>query len=173
MAREYVLENIRQGISHNRNRLIQRIAAFEVETGIRLSLAHFVEYHGLELDEIYRRDCWTNLCVKAGILAQFSEPDTDRLVKGLRRLQHVTGVHQIRTLIEILGTEAERIRSLRRERSAFSADATFLLVGSGLVARHDCRKLRTWDPVFLRHLSSCPSWQNKTRETVDAATVRE
>jgi superfamily II DNA or RNA helicase len=102
IAREHVLENIRQAISHNRNRLIQRIANFETEAGIKLSLAHFVEYHRLELDEIYRRDCWTNLCVKAGVLGQFSEPDTVRLAKGLRRLQHVTGIHQIRTLIEIL-----------------------------------------------------------------------
>jgi superfamily II DNA or RNA helicase len=102
VARQYVLENIRQAISQNRNRLIQRIATFEVETGLELSLARFVEYHRLELDEIYRRDCWTNLCVKAGVLGQFSEPDSDRLAKGLRRLQHVTGVHQIRTLIKIL-----------------------------------------------------------------------
>jgi superfamily II DNA or RNA helicase len=102
VAREYVLENIRQAISQNRNRLIHRIASFEAETAMKLSLAHFVEYHQLELDEVYRRDCWTNLCVKAGVLGQFSEPDTVRLAKGLRRLQHVTGFHQIRTLIEIL-----------------------------------------------------------------------
>jgi superfamily II DNA or RNA helicase len=105
VAREYVLENIRHAISHNRNRLIQRIATFEKETGLKLSLTHFVEYHRLELEEIYRRDCWSNLCVKAGVLAEFSEPDTDRLAKGLRRLQHVSGVHQIRTLIEILDRE--------------------------------------------------------------------
>ncbi len=108
VAREYVLENIRHAISHNRNRLIQRISTFEAETGLKLSLAHFVEYHRLELDEIYQRDCWSNLCVKAGVLAQFSEPDTDRLAKGLRRVQHVTGVHQIRTLVEILDTEPGR-----------------------------------------------------------------
>ena len=82
--------------------MTQRIASFEAETGIELSLAHYVEYHRLELDEIYRRDCWTNLCVKAGVLGRFLEPDTVRLAKGLRRLQHVTGVRQIRTLIEIL-----------------------------------------------------------------------
>jgi hypothetical protein len=35
-------------------------------------------------------------------MGQFSEPDTVRLAKGLRRLQHVTGIHQIRTLIEII-----------------------------------------------------------------------
>jgi superfamily II DNA or RNA helicase len=105
VARQYVLENIRQAISQNRNRLIQRVATFAAETGMKLSLANFVEYHRLELDEIYRRDCWVNLCVKAGVLAQFSEPDTDRLAKGLRRLQHVTGVHQIRTLIDILDSK--------------------------------------------------------------------
>ena len=32
VAREYVLENIRQAISHNHNRLTQRIATFEAET---------------------------------------------------------------------------------------------------------------------------------------------
>jgi superfamily II DNA or RNA helicase len=106
LAREYVLENIRQAVSHNRNRLVQHIRNFESETGLALSLRNFVDYHRLDLDEIYQRDCWSRLCAQAGVRDTFAEPDTDRLAKGLRRLQHVNSAEQISTLLGILPESA-------------------------------------------------------------------
>jgi superfamily II DNA or RNA helicase/HKD family nuclease len=106
LAREYVLENIRQAVSHNRNRLVQRIRNFEADTGLVLSLRNFVDYHRLDLDEIYQRDCWSRLCAQAGVRDALAEPDTDRLAKGLRRLQHVNSGEQIKTLLAALPESA-------------------------------------------------------------------
>ena len=102
LAREYVLENVRQAVSHNRHRLVRRIASFEAETGTKVTLANFLSYHRLNLDEIYQRDCWSRLCVQAGIRPSFAEPDTDRLAKGLRRVAHMSGAQQIRALLEMV-----------------------------------------------------------------------
>jgi superfamily II DNA or RNA helicase/HKD family nuclease len=102
LAREYVLENIRQAVSHNRNRLVRRIATFQAETGSELTMQSFLAYHRLAIDEIYQRDCWSRLCVEAGIRPPLSESDTDRLAKGLRRLAHLNGPLQIKSLISNL-----------------------------------------------------------------------
>lgn len=102
IAARYVLDNIRQAISHSRNRLVQRIASYELETGRVLTLRNFVEYHRLDLDDIYRRGNWSRLLVNAGLRSDFDEPDEDRLGKGLRRLAHVNGVRQLKTLLEVL-----------------------------------------------------------------------
>jgi superfamily II DNA or RNA helicase len=107
MAREYVLENVRQAISHNRHRLVKSIRSFEPDTGCTLSLRHFVEYHGLDLDEIYRRNSWSELCVQAGQQPELKDPDAARLAKGLRRLQHLNGSWQITTLLQILPSDSE------------------------------------------------------------------
>jgi superfamily II DNA or RNA helicase len=102
LACEYVLENLRQAVSQNRNRLVRRISNFELETGTKLSLCSFLTYHRVDLDDIYQRDCWSRLCVQARVRPSFAEPDTDRLAKGLRRVAHLNGAQQIRALLEML-----------------------------------------------------------------------
>jgi superfamily II DNA or RNA helicase/HKD family nuclease len=106
IARDYVLENIRQAVTHNRSRLVQRIRNFEAETGIPLSMREFLKYHRLELDSIYQRDCWSRLCTLADLRPAFSEPDTEVLSRGLRRLIHINGDRQLRALLRILPESA-------------------------------------------------------------------
>lgn len=102
IAARYVLDNIRQAIGHRRSRLLQRIAGYELETGRRLTLHDFIEYHRIELDDIYKRSCWRRLQVEAGIRPNFEEPDEERLARGLRRLTHINGVTQLKTLLSVL-----------------------------------------------------------------------
>jgi superfamily II DNA or RNA helicase len=102
IAARYVLENIRQAINHNRRRLIRRIAGFETETGLELSIQSFVEYHQVELDDIYQRGTWSRLLVDARVRRDFYDPDEEKLAKGLRRLAHVNGVGQLRSLLAML-----------------------------------------------------------------------
>jgi superfamily II DNA or RNA helicase len=102
LARDYVLDNLRQAVSQNRNRLVRRISNFESETGTKLTLRSFLTYHRVDLDDIYQRDCWSRLCVQARARPSFAEPDTDRLAKGIRRVAHLNGARQIRALLEML-----------------------------------------------------------------------
>lgn len=102
IASRYVLENIRQAINHNRRRLVRRIASFEAETGRTLNIQSFVEYHQIELDDIYQRGIWSRLLVDARVRQDFDDPDEEKLSKGLRRLAHVNGVTQLRSLLAML-----------------------------------------------------------------------
>ncbi len=104
-AQRYVLENIRQALSHaNKNQLVRRIASFAAETGLQLTLSNFVNYHRLELDDIYRKGSWSRLCAMAGVREDFQNPDEVLLSKGLRRVCHHNSPWQLKKLIKGLQT---------------------------------------------------------------------
>src|SRR5262249_11743477 len=93
---------IRQAVNHNRRRLIRRIASFETETERMLSVRSFVEYHQIELDDIYQRGTWSRLLVDAGVRRNFDDPDEQKLAKGIRRLAHINGLNQLKSLLAML-----------------------------------------------------------------------
>lgn len=104
-ATKYILDNIRQATTHNKRRLVQRIRSFTAETGLDLSLAHFLDYLRLDLDDIYRRDSWSRLLVDANIRPDFTEPDERRFARGLRRVAHVNAARLLRVLIDSLSND--------------------------------------------------------------------
>jgi superfamily II DNA or RNA helicase len=104
-ATQYILENIRQATTHNRRRLAQRIRSFSAETGLELSLANFIDYHRLDLDDIYRRGSWSRLLVNADKKTEFNEPDEARLARGLRRVTHINAARQLRFLVDYISRD--------------------------------------------------------------------
>lgn len=102
IATKYVLDNIRQATTHNRNRLVRRIKSYTDETGREISLGGFLEYHRLELDDIYRRASWSRLLAEAGLKSTLAEPDEDRLAKGLRRVAHINTARMLEALLKQL-----------------------------------------------------------------------
>lgn len=102
IAAKYVIENINQAINHSRRRLCRRIGSFEADTGRKLTIRDFLDYHRIELDDILRRGTWSRLLVDAGVRAPFADPDEDKLSRGLRRLAHVNGLSQLRYLVSVL-----------------------------------------------------------------------
>jgi len=101
-ATKYILDNIREATTQNRRQLVRRIATYADETGREISLADFLQYHRLGLDDIYRRGTWSRLLVTAGIRPDFEEPDEERLTKGLRRIAHINAAQQLEALLEQL-----------------------------------------------------------------------
>ncbi|MCD4718755.1 MAG: hypothetical protein K8S13_02705 [Desulfobacula sp.] len=102
-AQNYVLNNIRQALTHaNKNQLIGRIASFENETGLQLTLENFIIYHCLDLDDIYRKASWSRLCVLAGVRHDFHDSDEIILSKGLRRFCHNNSKPQLGKLLSAL-----------------------------------------------------------------------
>lgn len=98
-SREYILENIRASITSRRDSIVQRIRSFEEESGKPLTYANFLDYHRLELDEIYRRCSWSRLCELAGVAGTFSELDEPTFSKAFRRMQHVEDIEFIRSVL--------------------------------------------------------------------------
>lgn len=117
-ATRYILDNIRQATTQNRRRLIRRIASYSDETGREISLADFLEYHRLSLDDVYRRGTWSHLLAEANLRPEFAEPDEERLAKGLRRVAHINAARQLEALLKQLsssaGTFSETDEELRR-----------------------------------------------------------
>jgi superfamily II DNA or RNA helicase len=106
LAKQYVLDNIDRALRQGRIVLIEEVRELTAILGRNPTLAEFLAYHRLELDDVYRRDmCWSRLCTEAGIRAAWTNADEERLTKGLRRIQHINSVAQIRALNAALETD--------------------------------------------------------------------
>jgi superfamily II DNA or RNA helicase/HKD family nuclease len=103
IAKERVLNNIRQSLRGTRTRLVEELREDADRLGAVPSFGAFLERHRLVPDDIYRKEIsWSRLCVEAGLGPSFADPDEARLTKGLRRLQHIGGPRQIQALLELL-----------------------------------------------------------------------
>jgi hypothetical protein len=103
VARQRVLENIRQAIRQARPTLVREIAEFATALRRPPALAEFLEHHDLEPEDIYRRNaCWSCLCVEAGVRPDSHDPDEEALARGLRRIQHVSSAEHIQSVLRLL-----------------------------------------------------------------------
>lgn len=88
VAREVVLENIRQQVSPRWAALVSEVRAHP-----NADLASFLDESGRELDDILRKDgkgkSWTTLCRDAGRLDAPFGPRESELVKRVRAVAHV------------------------------------------------------------------------------------
>ena len=95
-----------------------RIASFENDTGLPLTLENFIGHHHLELDDIYKKASWSRLCVMAGRRPDFNDPDEKILSKGLRRFCHNRGVPELTRLLSALnGDISETALNLLNDES--------------------------------------------------------
>ncbi len=103
-AQQYILENIQSSINSVKN-LTRKIRNFENQSDLELTLQNFVEYHDLELYQIYSRTSndkrgWNRLCVTAGVKPDFNEPDKKKLSNGLYRLININSRRWIEFLLK-------------------------------------------------------------------------
>ena len=101
-AREIILKNIKESFFRNKPRIIQHIQSFTADTGLALTLDNFLRYYRMNPDEIYKRASWARLCVLAGEMVDFNEPDEEQLTKGFRRLIHINDHSFINKVVDWL-----------------------------------------------------------------------
>lgn len=102
-AQRRILENIKDAITSGRqNMLISRIATFENESGMALTLENFVDYHHLSLTTIYKKALFARFCQKAHLREDFTIANEEELRKGLLRICHLNSAYQLKTLLELL-----------------------------------------------------------------------
>jgi superfamily II DNA or RNA helicase len=105
VARQHVLESIRQAIRQARPALVREIASLKDALGRAPTMGEFLEHHDLEPEDIYRRGvCWSRLCVDAGAHQDFSDPDEKELTRGLRRIEHTCSAEHIQALLRLVTT---------------------------------------------------------------------
>jgi hypothetical protein len=101
VARQYILENIRNAIGYRAN-LISRIATFEEDSGQKLTLANFIGFYNLDMKRIYERDSFSRLCAMANEEADFQEPDEELLKKAFVRVCTIDSRRWIDSLLNTL-----------------------------------------------------------------------
>ena len=122
-AQQYILSNIRAGISNYQRNLVSRIGSFENDSGLPLTLANFLDFHALRPVSLYQKALFARLCERAGVGAAFAMPEDEenRLCRGLKRICHWNSAATIRTVRDLLQAPQERLNQLTEiERSLLS-----------------------------------------------------
>ena len=100
-ASQIILSNIRQSLSQ-RAGLISRIASFEEDSGRKLTLENFLDYHHMDVRAVYSKFSFARLCAEAGVKDDFSEPVEETLTKAYGRLSAIDSRRWIGFLLDVL-----------------------------------------------------------------------
>ena len=100
-AARIILDNIRASYGNSAG-IVTRIASFEEDTGMKLTLANFLEYYHLDARSLYRFDTFSRLCARADAIDDFSEPIEEVMKKAFTRLALIDSRRWIAFLLDIL-----------------------------------------------------------------------
>lgn len=100
-AARYVLDNIRASYGNSAG-LVSRIATFEEDTGLELTLANFLNYYHIDARSIYKFNSFSRLCARADVIDEFEEPIEEVLSKSLARFASVDSRRWISFLLDML-----------------------------------------------------------------------
>lgn len=100
-AARYILDNIRASYGNSAG-LVSRIATFEEDTGLELTLANFLDYYHIDARSIYKFDSFSRLCARADVIDEFEEPIEEPLSKALGRFASADSRRWISFLVDML-----------------------------------------------------------------------
>lgn len=100
-AARIILDNIRASYGNSAG-IVTRIASFEEDTGMKLTLANFLEYYHLDVRSLYRFDTFSRLCARADAIDDFDEPIEEAMKKAFTRLALIDSRRWIAFLLDIL-----------------------------------------------------------------------
>ncbi len=100
-ATKYILDNIRASYGYSAG-LVTRIASFEDDSGLELSLANFLDYYHLDPRSIYKFASFSRLCARADMIDDFAEPSEETLTKALAKLAVIDSRRWITFLLDLL-----------------------------------------------------------------------
>jgi superfamily II DNA or RNA helicase len=102
IAAKYVLNNIKEHLITNQNKLVIKIKSFHEESGLELTLSNFLHYYNLSLPDIYTKSTWTDLCYKAGLYEKPLEyPELINPQSSLKRIIHINSPIYLEFLLSI------------------------------------------------------------------------
>ncbi len=100
-AEKYILDNIRASYG-NVAGLVARVASFEEDTGIKLSLNSFLDYYHLDPRSIYKFTTFSRICARADVIENFNEPVEEVVVKAMAKLAVIDSRRWITFLLNLL-----------------------------------------------------------------------
>ena len=100
-AARYILDNIRASYGNSAG-LVARIATFEEDTGLNLTLENFLDHYRIGPRSIYKFDSFSRLCARADMIDNFEEPIEEVLSKALGRFASVDSRRWILFMLRVL-----------------------------------------------------------------------
>ena len=100
-AARYILDNIRASYGNSAG-LVARIATFEEDTGLKLTLESFLDHYRIDPRSIYKFDSFSHLCARADMIDNFEEPIEEVLSKALGRFASVDSRRWIAFMLRVL-----------------------------------------------------------------------
>ena len=100
-AAKAILDNIKSSFNV-KSGLVHRLATFEEDSGLPLTLSNFVRYYRLDVRTIYSKYSFSRLCVAAGVKADFEESVEAVLTKAMGRLSAIDSRRWIYFLLKVL-----------------------------------------------------------------------
>jgi hypothetical protein len=82
-TKETILENIRKATSLNVNQLITKIRNFQHQTSLPLTLNNFIELNHISIETIYKKDSWSRLCQRAGVIEDFENINEKQIYSAI------------------------------------------------------------------------------------------
>ena len=102
IAARYVLDNICASYDRTSG-LVARVASFTEDTGLPLTLGNLLDYYHLDPRAIYSKKlCFGRLCVRAGMVSDFTEPLEETMTRAFMRFSVVDSRRWIRFLLNLL-----------------------------------------------------------------------
>lgn len=100
-AAKYILENIRASYGNTAG-LVTRVASFEEDTGLELTLANFLDYYHIDARAMYKYSSFSRLCARADVIDDFEESTEEAMTKAFARFAAVDSRRWIKFLIKAL-----------------------------------------------------------------------
>lgn len=82
-TKETILENIKNATTLNVNQLIGKIRNFQHQTTLPLTLKNFIRFNHISLETIYRKDSWSRLCQRAGLIEDFDSINEKQIYSSI------------------------------------------------------------------------------------------
>lgn len=115
-AKEVILRNIRAAIGFNRRQLIIKIQNFKHQSTLKLTLQNFIEFQHIEPQLIYKKDNWKRLCVEAGVIENFIEPNETEITGCIKRLLRCNSISYLKFLRALIQNNFD-ISALNEEQN--------------------------------------------------------
>ncbi len=100
-AAKYILDNIRSSYGNTAG-LVSRVATFEEDSGLELTLKHFLDYYHLDPRAIYKFTSFSRLKAKADVIDDFEESIEETLTKAFSRIAVIDSRRWIAFLLDFL-----------------------------------------------------------------------
>lgn len=83
-TKETILENIKKAMYLNVNQLITKIINYKHHTTLPLTLNNFMKLNSISLESIYKKDSWSRLCQRAGVIDDFDSVNEKQIYSAIK-----------------------------------------------------------------------------------------